>query len=93
MAMVRWKNIENLVAGYGEVTIGRAGPVRCAAIATDELAALVRRPGEALDVLLARLDAAIEAAYNDQGFVDEINAPSGIAQHAGADRQGLWRET
>jgi hypothetical protein len=79
MGNVTWKNIDSLVDGYGEVTIGRVGPVRCAAIASDEdqmLAALVRRLGEALQALLARLDDAIERAWNDEDFLDEINGPS-----------------
>ena len=46
--------------------------------ATDEhncLAMLVRQPKESLDVLLQRLDAAIEAAYEYDHFTDEVNGP------------------
>ena len=71
-------NIEFLIDGNGDITIGAVGPVRCAATAADEdqcLAMLVRRPGESLSELLQRLDAAIADAYENNVFVDEINAP------------------
>lgn len=70
------KNIDSLVKGNGDITIGRIGPIPCAAVASDndqQLAALVRRPRESLQDLLARLDAAIERAWEDDIFVDEIN--------------------
>ena len=70
------KNIDSLVKGNGDITIGRIGPIRCAAVAADgdqQLAALVRRPRESLQDLLARLDAAIERAWEDDVFLDEIN--------------------
>ncbi len=72
----RWKNVDSLVRGDGKVTIGRAGPVRCAAVASDGdqmLAALVRRPRESFEELLTRLDAALDRAWEDQEYVDEIN--------------------
>ena len=72
------KNIEYLVDGVGEVTIGCVGPIRCAAIAADGdqmLAALVRQPAESLQKLLARLDAALDAVWEGGDPVDEINAP------------------
>jgi hypothetical protein len=72
----RFKNIDFLVRGNGDVTIGRIGPVRCAAVAADgdqQLAALVRRSRESLEELLARLDVAIEKAWEDQEYIDEIN--------------------
>ena len=71
-----WKNIDALVKGNGDITIGRIGPIPCAAVAADgdqQLAALVRRPRESLQDLLARLDVAIEGAWGDDVFVDEIN--------------------
>jgi hypothetical protein len=71
-------NIELLIDGNGDITIGAVGPIRCAATAADEdqcLAMLVRRPGESLSELLQRLDAAIADAYEKNVFVDEINAP------------------
>jgi hypothetical protein len=72
----RWTNIDTLVKGNGDITIGRVGPVRCAAVASDGdqmLAALVRRSRESLEDLLARLDAAIGDAWENDVFVDEIN--------------------
>lgn len=72
----RFKNIDFLVRGNGDVTIGRIGPIRCAAVASDgdqQLAALVRRPRESLEELLERLDAAIEKAWEEDVFLDEIN--------------------
>jgi len=74
--MTRFKNIDDLVKGNGDITIGRVGPVRCAAVAADrdqQLAMLVRRPRETLDDLLARLDAAIGKAWDEQEYIDEIN--------------------
>lgn len=71
-------NIEFLIDGNGDITIGTVGPVRCAATAADEdqcLAMLVRRPGESLMDLLQRLDAAIGDAYENNVYIDEVNAP------------------
>ncbi len=70
------KNIEYLIDGNGDITIGSIGPIPCAATAADEhqqLAALVRRPGESVQELLLRLDAAIGRAWEDDVFIDEIN--------------------
>lgn len=70
------ENIESLIDGNGEITIGSIGPIRCAATAADEdqcLAMLVKRRGESFMQLLSRLDAAIENAYENQIFEDEIN--------------------
>lgn len=61
-----------------QFSIGRIGPIRCAAVANDEynmLAALVRRPGETLQQLLERLDAAVLLALEEDQFTDEINGP------------------
>ena len=69
-------NIESLIDGDGDVTIGRVGPIACAATAADEhhsLAMLVRREGETLEQLLMRLEAAIEKALEEEIFIDEIN--------------------
>jgi hypothetical protein len=71
-------NIEFLIDGNGDITIGRVGPIPCVATAADEdqcLAMLQRRPGESLAELLQRLDAAIADAYENSIFVDEVNAP------------------
>jgi hypothetical protein len=75
---MRLKYVESLLDGYGEITIGRVGPIRCAAIACDEdqqLAMLVRRAGESLEDLLRRLEAALVRACEHDEYIDEINAP------------------
>jgi hypothetical protein len=72
----KFPHIEFLIDGAGDITIGRIGPIRCAATAADEdqqLAALVRRKGESFDALLQRLDAAIARALENNVYVDEIN--------------------
>ena len=69
-------NIESLIDGGDDVTIGRVGPIACAATAANEhhsLAMLVRREGETLEQLLMRLEAAIEKALEEEIFIDEIN--------------------
>lgn len=75
-AAARWKNLDFLIRGHGDVTLGRVGPVRSAAVAADGdqmLAALVRRPGESLEDLLTRLDEALERNWENEEFIDEIN--------------------
>ena len=69
-------NIEFLIDGNGEITIGAIASIPCAATAADEdqcLAMLVRRDGETLGQLLVRLDRAVEIAAEDEAFNDEIN--------------------
>lgn len=69
-------NIEYLIDGNGDITIGGIASIPCAATATDEdqsLGMLVRRDGETLEQLLMRLDRAIEIAYEDEIFIDEVN--------------------
>jgi hypothetical protein len=69
-------NIELLINGNGEITIGAIASIPCAATASDEdqcLAMLVRRDGETLGQLLIRLDRAIAVAAEDEVFIDEIN--------------------
>jgi hypothetical protein len=69
-------NIENLIDGDGEITIGCIGPISCAAVASDghqALAMLVRRDHEDLRQLLMRLEAALDLAYEEDDFIDEIN--------------------
>jgi len=71
-----FENIEALIDGNGDITVGSIGPIRCAATAADHdrcLAMLQRRPGESLLDLLRRLDAAIDSAYNEDAYIDEIN--------------------
>ena len=58
--------------------MGRVGPVPYAATAATEeqaLAMLVRRKGETFLQLLARLDAAIAKAQDEEIYIDEINGP------------------
>lgn len=72
------KNLESLIDGNGDVTVGSVGPIRCAAVAADDdqmLAALVRRPGESLLQLLEQLDGVLPHGWKHEDFVDEINAP------------------
>jgi ribosome assembly protein YihI (activator of Der GTPase) len=74
--MNQWSQIEWLVDGEGEITIGRMGGIPCAAVAADghnALAMLVRRRGESLDDLLTRLDDAIRLAVEEDTYTDEIN--------------------
>ena len=69
-------NIEFLIDGNGEITLGRVGPAHCAATACNDhqaLAMLVRRDDESLEQLLIRLDTAIDNAIEDEIFIDEIN--------------------
>lgn len=74
---MRFEHLEFLIDGNGDISVGRVGPIPCAATAADEhqlLAALVRRPQESLIDLLGRLDAAIGSALDNPGtFIDEIN--------------------
>jgi len=72
------KFIEALIEDGGDITIGRIGPIQCAATAADGhnvLAMLVRRDGETLRELIKRLDRAIEQFYETDQPVDEINSP------------------
>lgn len=67
----RFKNIDALVKAGGEVTIGRIGPVPCAATTADEdqsLAMLARKPEESLEELLDRLDRAIVKAWDEDDY-------------------------
>jgi hypothetical protein len=69
-------NLEFLIDGNGEITIGAIASIPCAATAADEgqcLAMLIRRDGETLGQLLIRLDRAIGIAAEDEAFIDEIN--------------------
>ena len=72
-------NIAALVEGGGEITLGRLDAIgKCVATACDDaqcLVMLVRRKDESLGALLQRLDAAIADAYENDRFIDEVNAP------------------
>lgn len=70
------ENVEDLIDGAGQITIGAVEPVQCAAVALYEnrpLAMLVRRDRETLAQLLKRLDTAIDLAHEEEVFIDEIN--------------------
>ncbi len=72
----RWKNLDSLIRGNGDITLGRVGPVHCAATAADGdqmLVALVRRPHETFEELLDRLDTALWKRWEEDVFIDEIN--------------------
>lgn len=72
-------HLEIFLQGDGaQFSIGAIGPIQCAAVASDDYnmqAALVRRQGETLQHLLARLDAAVALAMEEDIFTDEINPP------------------
>jgi hypothetical protein len=62
----------------GEITVGKTFPIGCIAIAHDghnTLAMLKPRKGETLVQLLTRLDQAIDRAWAEDVFTDEINTP------------------
>ena len=72
----RFKNIDALLKSNGDITVGRIGPVRCAAVAGDsdqQLAMPVRRPRESIEELLHHLDEAIGKAWDEEEYVDESN--------------------
>jgi hypothetical protein len=74
-----YPNIADLIDDGGQISIGALPPIKCAAVANDDyncLAMLKRRPGETLQQLLERLDAAVHLAQTEERFTDEINAPT-----------------
>lgn len=76
-ALPHLRYVEGLLdSRYGDITLGRVGPIECAATACDEdqqLAMLVRRDGETFVQLLVRLDKAIAQVYENDRFIDEVN--------------------
>ena len=71
-------NIAALIDDGGQLTLGALHPIKCVAIANDDhncLAMLQRRSRKTLQQLLERLDAAIELAWNNDEFTDEMNPP------------------
>lgn len=70
----------NEIIEQGGISIGIISPVSdCVAVAHEgrnTLAMLVRRKGETLLQLLARLDFAIARAQTDDVFTDEVNSPA-----------------
>ena len=74
-----YPSIADLIDDGGQISIGALPPIKCAAVANDDyncLAMLKRRPGETLQQLLKRLDAAVHLAQTEEQFTDEINAPT-----------------
>ena len=70
------KNITWLIENDGEISIGRIGSISCAAVATDGnsmLASVVKRSNESISQMLFRLDEAIDKAWNEDVYLDEIN--------------------
>jgi hypothetical protein len=64
------------------------------AVATDghnTLAMLKRRPGETLTQLLTRLDQAIERAWMEEIYTDEINPPVSYPFQIASKRRGRSR--
>jgi hypothetical protein len=71
-----WPNLQALIDDDGQISIGRIGPIACAAVANDDhtcYAMLVRRNGESLVDLTTRLDLAVATAIATDLCVDEIN--------------------
>ena len=74
-----WAHIQALIESGGQIMIGTVAPIQGAAVAHDgkkTLAMLRRRPREAIQEVLARLDAAIATAKSTGSRVDEINVDS-----------------
>lgn len=74
----RLATLQAFIDQGGHIEIGRLAPFECAATASDEHTmhvALQRRRSESLPALLARLDAALRHCFENESFIDEINAP------------------
>jgi hypothetical protein len=79
MSSPAWAHIQALIESGGQIMIGSIAPIRGAALAHDghkTLVMLRRRPGEAIQDLLARLDVAIATANSTASCLDEINVKS-----------------
>lgn len=71
-----WPNLQALINGHGQITIGRISRFIEAAVANDEhttYAMLQRRHGESLVDLMTRLDQAVQKTIDNAEPVDEIN--------------------
>ena len=76
------KHIDALIGDGGEITVGPADNIDCAASAADgsnTLALLARRDGETLGTLLKRLDRAIGRYYETDETTDEDNRPPAVS--------------
>jgi len=70
------ENIKWFTENDGNISIGRFGPCKCAAVASDDqamLVALAKKQNESFEDLLARLDRALEKALEEDIYTDEIN--------------------
>jgi hypothetical protein len=73
-----YPHIAMLIGGGGHIMVGVVKPIDGAAIAYDgktAVAMLRRQPDETVELLLARLDAAIETARRTGQRLDEVNPP------------------
>ena len=73
---VCWQRGQALIDNGENITIGEVRPIRCVTVAADEdkmIAALRRRDGESFTQLLDRLDEAIDKAFEQDIYTDEIN--------------------
>lgn len=71
------EKIESLIDGNGCIAIGAVEPIQDATSAADEdqcLAMLITAKGKPLMDLLRHLDAAIDDAYENQVFAEEVNS-------------------
>ena len=71
-----WPTLQEFIECDGQLSIGRIGPIACAAVASDEdqmYVSLVRRDGESFTDLLTRLDTALADALDNEIYLDEIN--------------------
>lgn len=79
LTLVPLPHLIALIEAGGQLTLGALPPIKCVAVANDDdicYAMLQRRPGETLQQLLERLDAAIDLAWTSDQYTDEINPPS-----------------
>lgn len=70
--------LQAFIDSGGHFDVGHIYPIDCAAIANDDhnmYAALLRRRGESLMDLLARLDASLKHCLENDDIIDEINVP------------------
>jgi hypothetical protein len=77
-------HITAVIDAGGQIMLGTLNPLAGAAVAHDSkkaLAMLRRRPAEAVEELLLRLDTAIATAQSTGSRVDEINKPSSDARY------------
>jgi len=69
-----WPRLQEFIECGGQLSIGRIGPIACAAVASDEdqlYVSLVRRDGESFTDLLTRLDTALADALDNENHIDE----------------------